>query len=307
MRRLCRTCYDKLLLSLAVVLVATSCGWAWRQQPGLRRLRALPVVARLSGSEFEPASRQTVGAATTLWIQPGAQSHGRGWVYEVFSPPPIYYIPAAGSFTVLGAVQPVDDGVPFGLELIEVKLEPYCLQLAGYCGRPGDYLVAFSDRGLTGILLAREGSRIEEVGITLKSFAVRQVEVGSGDAGPVYEMVAFAIVQDETTGAEVELDSRTRKLTDKPFAVFRLRGEGNRQCQLAEGDSYSAGDSTYRVDCIRLDPPEVAVARLVPGRPVSENKILRPERNSSPPTAGKPGRSTRSSARPARGLAASDN
>ncbi|MBI2498579.1 MAG: hypothetical protein HYV75_11890, partial [Opitutae bacterium] len=46
--------------------------------------------------------------------------------------------------------------------------------------------------------------------------------------------------------------------------------------EMREGDTFSDGNSTYRVERIQLDPPEVVVARTASGRSQPEMKILRP-------------------------------
>lgn len=298
---------DKVLLGVAVAMLAVSCGWVWRQQAAVRRLRAQPVMVRLAGSQYQAVDRQVSDAMTAVWPPPAAQSHGSGWLFEVFTPPVVYYDPAARTFAVMASLRHDDVAAPFGLELIGVKLAPYRLQLAGYFGGPGDYLAAFTSPELPETLLAREGVRLEKLGLTLKSFAVKPVVVSSNDAGPVYDRAALAVMRDERTGAEVELDSRTRKLTDQPLAVCRLLTGESRLCELAEGDQVSDGVSTYRIGHIQLDPPEVVVARQVPGAPLPECEILRPVRNYPRPKSGQSAKSARTPLHRPTGLTASDN
>jgi hypothetical protein len=268
------------LLGIGLGAVGLSLAWTWRQQAGIRHVRGETVTPVLTGQPYAPTAWHLPDTTVAAWPKAPTQSQGGGWLYEVFTPPIIYYNTGARSFAVSPPQYPTlteqPGGLVFGLELLAVKLEPYRLQLLGYFGEPGDYLAAFGGSRSPETLLARTGRRFEQLGLTLKSFEVRKVTVESGAAGPVYDVAALAVLQDEQTGAEVVLDSRSRKLTDTPMAVFKLPGATGRPRELHEGDTFDDDGTTYRVERIQLDPPEVVVARITPGLPVPEMRVLRP-------------------------------
>ena len=277
MSHVIKTNYDKLLLALAIAGVALSATWLWRQQGGLRRLRDESVAVDLTGSVYEVASLRAPDTSSVVWPKAALQSSGQGWLYEVFTPPVIYYNPLAKSFTVSPPRFIADLDTPFGLELLGVKQEQYRLQLVGYFGGPGDYLAAFESPNRSGTILAREGRRFDQLGLTLKSFEVKKVLVEHNDAWPVYDIAALAVLTDEETDAEVVLDSRARKFTGAPLAVVKLlTGDDGKLLELHENDTFADGTSTYRIERIQLSPPEVVVARQTPGLPVPETKVLHP-------------------------------
>ncbi|MBI2814417.1 MAG: hypothetical protein HYX71_09045 [Opitutae bacterium] len=303
MSELIKSCYDKLLAAFGAALVAAGGGWMWSHQADLARLRHQPVAAELSGAPYAVSGLQPPETKVAPWPKPAAQSHGGGWLYEVFTPPVIYYNALAKSFAVTPPRNLADGGVPFGLELLDVKFEPYRLQLVGYFGEPGDYLAAFVSADQPETLLARSGRRFEQLGLTLKSFDVKKVEVPHTDPWPVYDVAALAVLFDEKSGAEVVLDSRARKLTDTPLAVLRLTAAGAAPRALHEGDTFSDATGTYRVERIQVDPPEVVVARQTPGLPVPETRILRPAGKDGVQVAGKPAPPKKFPAPPKSGLA----
>ncbi len=270
--------YAKVVFALAVGWVGCSVALVWREQAAHHALQSEVPSRALSGPDYAPVQWGLPVTPVTSWPKVPAQSQGSVWLYEVFTPPVIYYNPAARSFAVtppqLLAAAP--GGVMLGLELLAVKLEPYRLQLLGYFGEPGDYLAAFGGAQSPETLLARPGRRFDQLGLTLKSFDVRKITIECGEAGPVYDVAALAVLRDEQTGAEVVLDSRTCKLTDMPLAVFKLPGVGGKQRELHEGDTFVDEGATYRIERIQLDPPEVVVARTTPGLPVPEMQVLRP-------------------------------
>ena len=50
--------YDRLLVGFALVALIVSVGWFWQAQGEVRRIRAQPVVVRLSNSAYQPAVLQ---------------------------------------------------------------------------------------------------------------------------------------------------------------------------------------------------------------------------------------------------------
>jgi len=170
---------------------------------------------------------------------------------------------------------------PFELELLGVKTEPFPLQLAGYLGEPGDYLVAFRSAGQPETLLARRGHRFAQHGLTLQHFEVRKVAVAHGDTWPVYEVAGFAVLEDEKTGAEVVLDSR-RKLTGPAQAGLRW-SPGNQPQTLKAEELIAQGGASYRIQHIQADPPQVVVVRQAEGLSLPETRRLQPVRPGSSP------------------------
>lgn len=277
MSHLIKTNYDKLLVAFAAAVLAASSIWLWQQQGSLRRLRSQAVAAKLTGPVHESPHLLAPDTTPAVWPPAAPQSSGKDWLYEVFTPPVIYYNPLAKSFTVALPMFLAEIDTPFGLELLDVKREQYRLQLVGYFGGPGDYLAVFESLNPTETILAREGRRFDQLGLTLRSFDVKKVLVQHNDAWPVYDVAALAVLTDEKTGAEVVLDSRARKFTDAPLAVVKLLTGGDGQPrELHEGDMFADETSTYRIERIQLSPPEVVVARQTPGLPVPETKVLHP-------------------------------
>lgn len=266
---------EKVALVVAALAVSAGAGWWWREQPALNRLRHESAAVALVDAPYVRAELPPAAARAKAWGKPGAQSHGAGWVYEVFTPPVIYYHALARSFTVTPPTFVADGGAPFGLELLDVALEPYRLQLVGYIGAPGNYVAAFVSPRSPETYLARTGRRFEGLGLALKEFGVRKVAVATDDQWPVFDVAAIAVVVDESSGEEVVLDSRRRKLTDTPLALLRI-GAGTKPREFREGDIFQDETAIYRIDRIQLDPPEVVVAKQVTGLPYPETRVLKP-------------------------------
>jgi hypothetical protein len=220
MRDLIRQSYDKVCFGLALAAAGLStawCGWQRRDAPNLTAEAMAPV---LSSAGYVAGNWRAPNPAVGEWPAPVTQPRGAGWLYEVFTPPVISYNPTDGSFAVAAPPPALEtDGAKDGLELPGVRRQPYRLQLVGYLGEAGNYLAAFTSPRLPETLLARPGCHFAELGLTFRSLDVRQVIAGHNEAGPVWEVAAFAVLHDEASGTEVVLDSRTRRFADPPPAT----------------------------------------------------------------------------------------
>ena len=241
----------------------------WRRQAQRRRrqimaaaallLAALPAFAlwslRAPSKVHRPVAHRAVAADAGL----------------VETPPPSSVVVAASDpELVLYDERP--ESVP-AVQLLGVKTEPYRLQLAGYLGGPGDYRAIFTSPGQPGTMIARTGDRLEPQGVELTRFEVKKVAVTHEDVWPVYEVAAEATLYDERIAGEVVLDSRGRTLL-RPEATLRLAGEERGSVAVREGDDFQDGDTVYRVERIRLDPPEVVIAQQAPETAEREVHVL---------------------------------
>ncbi len=303
MSQFLKTNYEKILVGLAAGAVVLSVGWAWRQQREIRALdEARDAHVAMTGRTYAASAWRVAAAERPVWPKAPEQSAGSGWLYELFTPPVIYYNTGAHSFAVTPPQYPALEGdASFGPQLVGVKRGLFRLQLVGYFGSPDNYLLAFESPGSPETMLARVGRRFEDLGLTLKSFEVKKVPVEHDEPWPVYDVAGLATLVDERTGQEVVLDTRMRKYTDAALAVFQPAGGKPRE--LREGDSYGDEGASYRVERIQLDPAEVVVSRTVPGLPVPETRALHPAMSTGTQVADKAARAPELSSPPKRGVA----
>lgn len=266
---------EKLALGAALGCALLSSAWSWKRQALVDALRRESGPAALATAPYAQAEWPAAALPPRTWLQPPAEATGAGWVFELFTPPIVYYHPATRSFTVVPPKARPETTLAFGLELLDVKRELYRLQLVGYVGAPGNYVAAFVSPKLPETLLARTGRHFDELGLSLADFEVRKVNVSDDPAMPAYEFAAIATLRDERTGGDVTLDSRVRKFTDAPLALLRLGAEPKPR-EVREGDVIEEESATYRIERIQLDPPEVVVAKQSVGLPFPEMRVLTP-------------------------------
>jgi hypothetical protein len=272
-----RNHFEKLLLAAALLLLLADAAWAWAERPRVAPRRWQVAAEMTPGTRYEGITFAGRDEPLAAWSEPAAQSSGAEWRYEVFTPPVIYYNAVAKTFCVTApdATGPADPGedAAFDVELLTVKREAFRLQLAGCYGAPGAYTGVFVSPRAPATRFARAGERLAELGLQVRDLTVMKVPVAHRDRWPVYDAIATAVLHDERDGTEVTLDTRTRKFTDSGLAVLRL---GNTTAEVRAGDTVEGAGALYRVERIRLDPPEVEVARLGPDRSPAETRLLCP-------------------------------
>jgi len=258
--------YDKIALVLGVAIFLSAGAL------GAMRLRKLEEIAtRNPAAGIEPVRYEMTQAAVpeiamVTWEDAPAQSRGADWLYDVFTPPVIYYNRQSGSFTVTppAAVTPVATvrkDEPFDIELLSVRQEPYRLQLVGYVGTAENPLATFeiADSGET--VVGRPGRRFEKHEFTLRSFDIRRITTPVGDGMPVVESVAVAVIIDERTGREEILTNREKKMMPRLQATFRINIYPGETRSVREGASLEANGQVYLITQLSLHPPQAVVSR----------------------------------------------
>ena len=287
MKRILLCHLEKLAAAAAALAFAASAGWAWT---GLPRDRT-PVTSLRSPSRLahggERWAEEIPAESAAPWPEPGAQSGGPDWVYDLFTPPAIYYHPQTKSFAVgpprnlaERTSEATEDA--FEVELVVVRPEPYRLQLVGYFGVPGNYTGVFTSWRTRETLFGRAGRQFADLALTVKTVDVSRVAAGGGEAGAWCETTASAVVEEEQTGNEVTLSTRERRLTDALVATLRRRG-ADEQRELHVGDDWRCGPATYRVARLHLKPAGALVTRIGAGEPHPDTRLLLPEPGADEP------------------------
>ena len=132
---------DKIIFGVALVLLLASAGWMAMQGSKLSALRASATAGSMSAG-YEAAVLDTTEAGTKTWPAAPAQTSGPLWIYDVFTPPEIYYSAATKKFSVTPPPRQVVEVVveqPFGVSVVSVRPDSFRLQLVGYIGEEGDF------------------------------------------------------------------------------------------------------------------------------------------------------------------------
>lgn len=269
---------EKLALTSAGLVLAVSAAvfgtMSWR---AARAPRTPVAQVQLADTPYVPAAADAPAVKTDVWNQPVAQTRGRDWVYDTFTPPEIFYNPRSRHFTVkppLGAADDVPEEA-FGLEVVAVKPEPFRLQLIGYVGGDGDWRGTFQNVASGEVFLAAAGRRVASLALSIKQLSIDIVDVKVPESMTTRQKIATAVVHDERSGKDVILTHRERRFTGG-WAVFVSQAGESAVREVREGESFKLGDATYRIEKIQLNPPSVEITKDAPTLSQPDRRTLNP-------------------------------
>ncbi len=239
-------------------------GWS-RFCVTVESLALVSAPASRAGKSGPEPRRAGPGGAKRSWTAPPPQGRGRGWLYELFTPPSLYYDQRTGILTAGAASEtvPAADG-PFELNLLEVQRGRFRWQLVGYAAGADGLRGIFSDTDTGETTLGRAGDHLGGPALTVKSLKLSR-SPPSANGTSTSGTVATAVVAEAASGDDIALTS------DGPCLAGTLRGLfGSRQTpgfrrEMKEGDSVALNGADYCVERLDLQPPRAVVARVAPG------------------------------------------
>lgn len=257
----------------AILVLLASALWVGAQRSELRRVRAALADPARHGSGFAPGDAGGAPPSAVVWSDPAAASGGGAWVYDLFSPPAIYYNHATQTFG-LRWEPPTQPGParPFGVELVAIRRDLFRLQLVGYAGAEGDWRGVFENALTLETFLARPGRVVADLDIRIESVDLRRDAIVAEDDASARERIAVARVRDQSTGESVELTSQGRKYLGPLIATLSPTGGGPR-VEAAAGAEFDLGGNRFKIESI--DVANVAVEVTRRGVDGEETRTLR--------------------------------
>jgi hypothetical protein len=258
---------DKILSGAALLVLLSSLAWTLTQggkhggpNGSLRSIGEPTPYVSADLKEFK--------VSTQLWALPLAQTSGNEWIYDVFTPPEIYYDLANKRFTV-SIPKPtevvIEPEVPFGVKLVHVKQDAFRLQLVGYTGKEGNYRGTFENMVNGKTILGQAGKKIPDLDLTIVSFEVNQNRTNQTAGNTVIiETEAVAQISDNKTGEIISLTNKSRLIKGTPIAYLRVDDEAREPGAYKVGAKFTVGDATFTVNSVSFDPTEVVVTKESP-------------------------------------------
>lgn len=235
-----------LLFALAILRLALAFGG-----------ESAPALPNLSGGAYVDQAPAPLQSRSAVWNEPPAQSGGEDWVFEVFTPPIIYFNPETKEFTLTPPV-PRAARPPFGLEVVSLERELYRLQFAGYVGEEGRYQIEIRNRETGEFLRGRIGETFAEADFTIEGFSATRhlVEPEDPTATPYVETVIELTIKDLRSGETLTLTDSPR-YGKRPLVTVRT-ADGAMQA-LFPGGTVTEGETTYTVTSADLSTKSVTI------------------------------------------------
>ncbi|MCC5805602.1 MAG: hypothetical protein JJU00_04665 [Opitutales bacterium] len=206
----------------------------------------------------EPRAVAVPDPTPAAWDEPPNQSAGPDWLFEVFTPPIIYFDPERNAFDVTPPRR-AEPPPPFALNPVRFERGLYRLQYAAHAGAEGRYIIEIRDEETDTWLRGRVGEHIAEGDFRILDFSVERIRVpgaAAGDTAYVDEVILLEIL-DERTGETVVL-SREPRYED----AWTLVAEGDGYTlSLDEGEQWQDGSTVYTIDSMDPATGQVGVTR----------------------------------------------
>ncbi|MCU0791363.1 MAG: hypothetical protein MUE42_00590 [Opitutaceae bacterium] len=290
---------DTLFLAAGGLALAGSCAWAFFQQSTISTFLE-PVLAPSNGSVVEVAPLAVTSPVSRQWGKPEAQTAGANWLFEVFTPPVIYYNTETKQFTVTVPVitrpEVVEGTTPeqavvaqFGLGLVKVVQPLFRLQLVGYVGEGTSARGNFQNELTGDIIFGTTGKKLPDLNLEIIHFSAERVRTPVADGTVIVETVVKATVKDTITGEEIPLDAKVRR-PEGPLQVTFKKADGT-EVTAKSGDVITSGANIYTVGAITLDPPSAVVTKTGGdlAAPLTETLVIPPPAPAIDPAMAAPG------------------
>ncbi len=251
--------YDKIFLAFALICLLVAGAFAFLR-PDVRPVTEYVDFPSLRAQNtFVVSEVEPVELDVPQWPEPPHQTAGLDWVFDLFTPPDIYYNPETEEYTVVS--EPPEPPAPFGIELAEVRSGEYRIQLIGWVtGRTGGYLIQLQNLETGMVTNVREGREYPDMDLEVRSFRVDREPMEHGGQTTINVDVGRVVIQDTRADREITLVSTERRLDDTPTAYFRSSSDPERTFQGQEGHRFEYGGNAYVIEAIT--PPTVSVRRV---------------------------------------------
>lgn len=256
--------YDKILFLIGVLMLLAGVFYYTSSSASVSSTLPPRLTVPPSGEDYIPIRVPEISGDTVEWLEPAAQSHGPLWVYDVFTPPKIYFNEDTNEF-LPEPPRPPAPPPPFGIQLVEVVQKLYRLQFDGYLdapsGKPQDAILLFRNTESSSRPRLSVGMRDAEGEFSVLSFELRR-----DDSGGLLRRIPIVTIRDERIGRDVVLRSDEKLvLPDQIIAILQGTEPNFPRFEIpGTGGTITIGDATFIVSNIRFDNQSATVEKQQP-------------------------------------------
>ncbi len=248
------------------------------------RAELLPFNSVVEKRPYQPVNLASENRELKSWDGPECQSPGKDWVFEVFTPPIIFFDPRTSAWTLEPPVEEVEKDKPVGFELLVFQRELYRLQYNGYLVAPSggvkDTMVLIDNLETEKGIYGRVGQRFEDDHFYIRSFDVMRYLVQSDNSNqtPYFDENIRLVVFDERLGEDITLTGNKKRYKPQVKAVIRMIEDPIQTVTVGEGESFIIAEAEYKCVEIDLANNSVRVRRNLsaPANEVIETLIAKP-------------------------------
>lgn len=267
---------DKLLFVLALLILIGSVVYFFvfaKGDPEAQSERHLLTKAP-SGGAYESVPVPHFERQLVPWPAPKAQDAEGHWLFDVFTPPRIYWDPVSRQL-VSEPWQPAEQAPPFGLQLVGIDQEEFRIQMEAYFtgATNDDTIIQFVDVEKDNSFRGTVGTTFEDHQVRVDNFEIKREFNPDGSI----TTVGTAVITDLRDNEQYTLIASQRIFIPGSFAIS-LRTSAPLPVENFQwksvGDKKDVGDATFVLDAFDLDAKTVTVTKTAPKLAEPEQQVL---------------------------------
>lgn len=260
-----KTGYDKVLITISMGVLFCSAAGYLISSSQRRVSRELPEIPQVD-NPYLPVDPAGLSEPSGVWNAPPSQSWDPKAIFEVFTPPLIYYQKEANTFSLTPPLLSEGIGGDFGIELVGIERKLYRIQLGGFTQGPAlvdsGPIVLLYNLETRELLRAHRGQRFAQDQFTLLDFRTRKYFEKQQDGTRLLFNNATCLILDERLNEEVTLSTAGKRLTRRAEAIFKATGNSSLVLKTIEGEIFEIDGQKFIVHEINPESRTVEVEKI---------------------------------------------
>lgn len=258
---------DMVIVTCATALALGTTLFFSIASPMLKRPKALRAENPTELSSVIPLEEKEAPQESRPWAAPVDQRESAGWIYDLFTPPEIFYDADANRFrvtpptTAFAATIDADIArIGAGIRLVEVQRPEFPLQLIGFVGSGQDAAGLFQNAASGETFLGRDGMLVRGLNLLVEKFEVSLRPVLVPDSMTTDRLVATASVREQSTGDITNLTTLARSCGREAIAVVATENQSLIKTHLKVGDRIDLDGRSLSVKAVQVSPPTLVLS-----------------------------------------------
>lgn len=264
--------YDKIILAVGVIALAGSGAYYATQQAEVEA----SVTKTPFGENYENLTADQFESSAAVWVDPVAQDDDGRELYDVFTPPKIWWDEATKTFIFQPPKE--DEPIPpFGFRFVSIERELFRVQLEAYfealSGNFDDATVSLFNYETNQAFRGKVGDRFPEHQVEIMDFVVEKVVDEQG----LISRVPSVTIKDEVSGENIVLTTAERLyIPNSYFLKFEtLPPYPSRTIEWEDaGQSEEVGDVTFKLLDFDFDNQSASIEKTFADDTPTETKTL---------------------------------
>lgn len=261
--------YDKLFLALGIIVLIAGCAFYVMRSGAVTSAETL-LAQQPGGPAYEAVAAPELEITQPKWPDPVAQDRDGLQIYDIFTPPKIYWDPIKGEL-VFQPVEEPEPPTPFGLELVSIERELFRVQLEAFFlspeGTMEDSTVQFFNTKLGESIRGKMGDEFPEHGFSITDVKYRRVVLEEEGSTTIRRVPTVTIVDLDQNGREIVLTTESKLFLEGKLTITLRTLPPYEEAEFnwkQVGDTYQSGDATFTLQSFNFDNKTVTVEKTAP-------------------------------------------